>query len=107
MWTFIPNLQGQEAWQNKPFDKYATLDQVLEALETSKFKIRGLLELKPMASVDEIVLSESQWRMDTIVEAPFQNIEELKNQIKKYRRSNLPLDRIHVVYIYDLGYFIQ
>ena len=107
MWTFIPRLPGKEQWQKRPFEKCESLYEIVDMLNTFRPSARGILELKGMKSLDELTLSNEQWMIESVLQVPFRNISELELHIKNYKKTSLPMSRIHVIYIYDLGYFIQ
>jgi hypothetical protein len=107
MWSFIPRLPDKISTWNAPFRKYTSSDEIMNALLEYKGRVHGVLEIKSVADMHDIKLSETQWRIDGILSAAFANVGELKTQIQKVQNSKLPADSIHCVYLYDIGYFIK
>jgi hypothetical protein len=106
MWQFIPRLPGKIAWVQRPFQSCGDVDDMVRLLQEKKTRIHGILVLKGMKAVDELVLTSEQWMEEADLQAPFGNTLELKSHVDMIKRKSM-IDRISKVYLHDMGYFIK
>jgi len=87
MYSFIPRLATQEAWDNKMFNDVKNLDEVVNAMKVKRCFFQG-----------DIMLGFWPWKR----RIPFRTVRELKEKIDEFSKN----ETISRVNIYTVGYFV-
>jgi len=91
MWKYFPRLPTKEAWDNRTFNDSLTIELVLKQLALHDNYLRGqvLFKLKKYRTIQ------------------FNSVKGLKYSLKEMEEAELDKNKIHIIYIYGIGYFRQ